>query len=231
MSVTKQLYQLHEVDQEIKSSEQILRQLTGKLGESQALAEARAELTREHQYLAELEGRQHTVEWETDGIVDKLTSTEENLYSGQVKNPKELTNLQHEIDGLKMRRNQLEDKSLEIMDQIEHATAKATTISSQLKKLESEWHSQQKKLSTEIERFTTVLGNLEHRRQLLSTDIDHQVIELYQKLRNEKGTAIAKVEQGICSGCRISLPTTDLQRVRSGSVVQCSSCGRILFLA
>ena len=40
----------------------------------------------------------------------------------------------------------------------------------------------------------------------------------------------ARVEQGICRGCRISLPTTDLQQARSGKLVQCSSCGRILFL-
>jgi len=36
---------------------------------------------------------------------------------------------------------------------------------------------------------------------------------------------------GICQGCRITLPNTDLQRARGGGVVRCSSCGRIIFLA
>ena len=51
------------------------------------------------------------------------------------------------------------------------------------------------------------------------------------KLKKQKGTAVAKVEQGVCCGCRISLPSTELQRARSDSLVRCSSCGRILFLA
>ncbi|MFC2072406.1 C4-type zinc ribbon domain-containing protein, partial [Chloroflexota bacterium] len=52
-----------------------------------------------------------------------------------------------------------------------------------------------------------------------------------QALKKQKGTAIANVEQGICRGCRILLPITELQRARSSSLVRCSSCGRILFLA
>ncbi|MDI6814491.1 MAG: hypothetical protein QMC90_00160 [Dehalococcoidales bacterium] len=41
----------------------------------------------------------------------------------------------------------------------------------------------------------------------------------------QRGTAVAKVEQGLCRGCRISLSTAKLQQARSGSLVQCSSCG------
>ncbi|MEE8619379.1 MAG: C4-type zinc ribbon domain-containing protein [Dehalococcoidales bacterium] len=35
----------------------------------------------------------------------------------------------------------------------------------------------------------------------------------------------------MCRGCRISLSAAELQQARSGSLVQCSNCGRILFLA
>ncbi|MFC1940720.1 zinc ribbon domain-containing protein, partial [Chloroflexota bacterium] len=77
----------------------------------------------------------------------------------------------------------------------------------------------------------TKLASLKHKRQQLVSEIDPQVIETYQLLRKHKGTAVAKVTEGICRGCRISLPVTELQQVRSGSLVRCSSCGRILFLA
>ena len=231
MGVTKQLYQLQEVDLELESNEQALRQLLSQLGESQAVVRTQAKLASEQQHLGELGRQQQSAEWEMDDLVDKLTAAEEQLYSGSVKNPKELTSLQHEVDGLKARRSQLEDKVLEIMNRFELATANVATISDELKRLEAEWHSQQQQLSTEIEQLKTTLSNLEQERQLLSAEIDSQVIELYHELRKQKGTAVAKVEQGICRGCRISLPTTDLQRVRSGSLVQCSSCGRILFLA
>lgn len=231
MGVAKQLYQLQEVDLELESNEQALKQITSQLGESQEVVRVRNRLTLESQRLEELGRQQHSLEWEVDDIVTKLTAAEEKLYSGSVGNPKELTNLQHEVDGLKLRRGQLEDKALDIMDQVELTTASVATISSELKTLEAKWHSQQQQLSTDMEQLKAILSNLKHKRQLLSAEIDPEVVELYHELKKQKRTAVAKVEQGICRGCRISLSATELQRARSGSLTQCSSCGRILFLA
>jgi predicted nucleic acid-binding Zn-ribbon protein len=231
MSVVKQLYQLQEVELEIESNEQALAQIASQLGESQAVVRARTKLKLEQQHLEELRRQQHAAEWEIEDLVSKLTTAEGKLYSGRIKNPKELTNLQHEVDGLRVRRDQLEDKALAIMDRVELSTTSVDTLSNELKTLEAEWHSQQQQLSTNMEQLKTTLSDLKHKRQLLSVKIDPQAIELYQGLKKQRRQAVAKVEQGICRGCRISLPTTELQRARGDSLVQCSSCGRILFLA
>jgi len=231
MGVAKQLYQLQEVDLEIESNERALSQIASQLGESQAVVRTQNQLELEQQRLEELRRKQHSAEWEIEDLVTKLTAAEETLFSGRIKNPKELTNLQHEVDGLKARRDQLEDRTLEIMDQVERSETSVARISNQLETLKAEWHCQQQQLSGELEKLKAILSDLGHKRQLLSDEIDPQAIEFYQELRKEKGTAVARVEQGICRGCRISLPTTELQQVRSGNLVQCSSCGRILFLA
>jgi len=231
MGVAKQLYQLQEVDLEIESNERALSQIASQLGESQAVVRTQNQLELEQQRLEELRRKQHSAEWEIEDLVTKLTAAEETLFSGRIKNPKELTNLQHEVDALKARRDQLEDRTLEIMDQVERSETSVARISNQLETLKAEWHRQQQQLSDELEKLKAILSDLGHKRQLLSDEIDPQAIEFYQELRKEKGTAVARVEQGICRGCRISLPTTELQQVRSGNLVQCSSCGRILFLA
>ena len=229
--MAKQLYQLQEIDLELKSKEQVLRQIASQLGESQALVRMRDKLELERQHLEELKRQQHSLEWEIDDLVTKLTTAEEKLYGGRISNPKELTSLQHEVDGLKARRNQLEDELLEIMDQVEVATLSVATLSNELKTMETEWDSQQQRLSAEMEQLKTTLSDLEHKWELLSARFDSQAVELYQKLKKQKGEAIAKVEQGVCQGCRISLTTIEMQRARSSSLVQCSSCGRILFVA
>ena len=231
MSVVKQLYQLQEVDLEIESSERALSQIVSQLGESQVVVSTQNQLQLEQQRLEELRHGQHSAEWEIDDLVTKLKANEETLFSGRIKNPKELTNLQHEVDALKAKRDQLEEKALEIMDQVELCEASVARISSQLETLKAEWQHQQQQLSKDLERVKAILSDLRHKRQLLSSEIGPQAIEFYQQLRKEKGTAVARVEQGICCGCRISLPTTELQRARSDTLVQCSSCGRILFLA
>ncbi len=231
MSIAKQLFQLQEVDLELESTEQAIRQVTGQLGESEAMVKAKNKLAAEHQHLDELRHQQRSLEWETDDLTSKLSMVEEKLYSGQTRNPKELTNLQQEADMMKANRNQLEDKVLGVMDQVEHAAKSLAVIENEFKVLETEWRNQQQQLSANLERLKTALSNLQQKRQQQAKEIESEVIGIYQELKRQRGTAVARVEQGICRGCRISLPVTELQRARSGSLVRCSSCVRILYLA
>jgi predicted nucleic acid-binding Zn-ribbon protein len=231
MGVAKQLYQLQQVDLELESNEQALKQLTLQLGESPTVLQAQAEFEMENQHLEQLRHQLHTTEWELEDIEGKTTKAEEELYSGRIKNPKELANLQHEVDNLKARRDQIEEKTLGLLDQIEAAETSATKKGSSLKELEATWHRQQQQLSVKIEQLRDIITGLTHKQQLMSAEIEPHTVEFYQDLKGKKGQAVARVAQGICHGCRISLSTTELQRVKTGNPVQCSSCGRILFLA
>jgi predicted nucleic acid-binding Zn-ribbon protein len=231
MTVAKQLYRLQEVDLEIESGGRALKEVKSQLGESQAVIKTRKELELEQKKLEDLSHQQHSAEWEIDDINTKLAAAEEQLFSGKVKNPKELTNLQHEVEAFKTRRDKLEEKALEIIDRVEQSEARVAKIKSELDKLTAEWQRQQKQLNDEMKRLEATLAELKEKRQRLAGEIDSDAFEFYQSLRKGKGIAVARVEQGICRGCRISLPTTDLQQARSGKIVQCSSCGRILFLA
>jgi len=230
MNISKQLYQLQELDLETEANEHALSQIAHQIGESQVVAKAQTKFARSQEHLEELKRKQHSAEWEINDLVDKLTTAENKLYSGTVKNPKELTSLQHEVDVLKSRRNQLEDETLETMDQVELATTSVTTLENELKRLKVDWNSQQQQLSADMDQLKTTLSDLKHKRQQLSAKIDPSIVEFYQELKKQKGTGVAKIEQGICCGCRISLSTAELQQARSGTLVKCSSCGRILFL-
>ncbi len=97
MGIAKPLYQRQEVELEIESNEQALAQIASQLGESQAVVRTQAKLKSEQQQLEELGRQQHSAEWEIEDLVNKLTPAEDKLYSGRIKNPKELANLQHEV--------------------------------------------------------------------------------------------------------------------------------------
>lgn len=231
MSVASQLYQLQEVDTELESDEQAVNQISRQLGDNKTVTEAQSSLSTERQHLAELTRQQRSLEWEIDDLTSKLTTIEEKLYSGRVRNPKELADLQHESEGLKARRAHLEDKALETMEQVELAARIVTDMDSELKRLESEWQSQQKQLSADLEKLKAAIANLRQKRQLLAAGIDPQVLAIYQEVKKQRGTAVARVEQGLCRGCRIMLPVTEFQRAKTGALVRCGSCGRILYLA
>ncbi len=231
MNITKQLYQLQEVDLELESNEQARKQKASQLGESLEVVRARTELSSQRQHLEELKRQQLSTEWEIDDLTSKITTLEQKLYGGSIGNPKELASLQHEVEGFKARRNQLEDRALEIMEQVELSKARVTNVSGELKRLEAEWQREQEHLTIDIEQLKTTLSGLEHKRRLMLAKVDPQIINLYQELKGQKSTAVARVDQGTCCGCQISLSTSELQRVRRGSLVRCGSCGRILFLA
>ena len=230
MGIAKQLYQLQEVDLEIESAEQSLEQMLSRLGDNQVVVRAQAGLASAQQKLDELLHQQHSMESEIDDLVSKIKTVEEQLFSGRVNNPKELTNLQHEANILKGKRDQVENGVLEIMSQVEMAEAGVTATGSEMEKLETEWQEQQKQLSADIEKLKGDLSELGRKRQIISNEIDPGSVGAYDKLRKQKGQAVARVEQGICRGCRIALSSSELQQARSGDLVQCSTCGRIIFL-
>ena len=229
MTIARQLYQLQEFDLEIESDEQAMNQMVSQLGENQAVVSAQQNLASEQKQFDELMYRQRSAEREIDDLANKLKTAEEQLYGGKINNPKELSNLKHEVDLLKAKRDQIESGALEIMDRAEMVEAGVAEAGSELKKLETEWGNQQQQLSADIEALKSKLAELSRKRQTMATEIEAPALEVYDKLRKRRGQAVARVEQGICHGCRISLPFSDLQQVRSGNLVQCSSCGRILY--
>ena len=231
MGMARQLYQLQVIEIDIESKEQALAKCLGQLGESQVVAETKAMLLGAQESLEKLKNEQHSAEWEIEDLETKLSAAKESLYSGRIKNPKELSSLQHEVEGLNTIHDQMEEKVLEIMEQVELATAELDSLSNKLKALEEEWHKEQQSLSAEIEQLKSSLSELKNERQKALGSIDAETVDCYNQLRKQKGLAVARIEQGICGICRISLPVTDLQQARSGNLVQCSSCGRILFQA
>jgi predicted nucleic acid-binding Zn-ribbon protein len=231
METTRQLYQLQELDTEIEQAEQALTQKTSQLGNRETLDAARQKATSSQKQLDDLKHQRRDAEGQVDDVLYKIKTAEQQLYGGKVTNPKELSSLQHEINTLKSRNDDLENKALGIIDLVETAEKSVAAVSSEYKIFEEEWHRQQKQLAGEIEQLKASLAELKPEREQVAGQIDVPVIALYAKLRQQKKQAVARVEQGICRACRISLSANSLQRARSGQPVQCSSCGRILYIS
>ena len=231
MSIARDLYQLQEVDTALEANLQAQKKVSAQIEESELVLKAKAKLDEELKNLERLAAQQKSTEWEIDDLTDKIKDTEKKLYGGKIFNSKELGSLQQETDELKKRRSGLEDKSLGLMDELE-ALRKAIDFSKEeLAKLQAQWQAQQKQFVVELMQLKAAQAVHETNRQQIAALIDAEALAIYQELRKRKGLAVAKVEQGICQGCRITLPNTDLQRAKGGGVVRCSSCGRIIFLA
>ncbi len=233
MSKGRQLYELQEVDLEIEAKNEALSNVQSRLGQSQALDEARANLATQKNCVDELNASQRAGEWEVEDLRTKAAGIEQKLYGGTLKNPKELSSLQEQAEHFKKRRREEEDKVLDIMTEVEAAQTSMAMISQKVESLEKSWKEEQAELSREQDRLSTNLANLEQKRKELGSRVDAASLRLYEELRTKKqGRAVAKVEQGMCQGCRIVLPVRELQRARaSQELVQCGSCERILYVS
>ncbi len=161
----------------------------------------------------------------------KRKKTQTALFSGNVKNPKELQDLQMESEALKRYIIQLEDEQLEAMIAHETAEENLRNAEQNLKEVKG----------ASIEENATLIGEQssleeEYQRLLREKDAVLQAISpktksLYNQLREKKrGTAVSTVSDGGCSICGQSLTPADLQSIRSSTrLVFCPSCGRILY--
>jgi len=230
MTLAKTLYDLQQIDLDIQKEQEILDDITCRLGENETLAKAKAEFLSEQEHVAEMEKQQRDEEWEIDDLRSNIAQLNDKLYGGKTKNPKELVSLEKEAEIFKSKMRQKEDNLLDLMADIETAQDKMKIDNERLKKLEAEWHQEQKALIQRQSEIKERLSDLNQQRLALASEITHQTLELYEGIKSRKGQAVVKVEQGRCQGCRLNLAMNELQRVRAGDLTQCSSCGRILCL-
>ena len=233
MSSAAQLNRLQEIDSEISAKEHALSEIEARLGDTEEIDEARQRLRECEEARKELDKRQREVEWEVDGLASKIEPLETKLYGGRIGNPKELAALQEDVESLKAHKREIEDQLLEVMSADEDAQHAHAEAQQTLEDLERRWQADRERLLGEQETVRAELAKLEENRREQSGVVDAGSARLYEALRSSRqGMAVAKVERGICQGCRITLPVSVLQKARSGAViVQCSSCERILYVS
>ena len=161
----------------------------------------------------------------------KIEQTEASLYSGTVKNPKELQDLQNEAISLKRYLETLEERQLEAMLEEEDAEAANQAALDELEKVQARLAQQNMALSTELADLNKELERLDAERQAALNPLDASLLAAYENLRQQRsGVAVAEVSEGTCAACGTTLTPSQNQNARSaGQIYNCPTCGRILF--
>lgn len=231
MSASLGLYRLQLVDSH-------LDEIRARLEEIRQTLENDAEIRQVKKQLAETEAMlklaQHTLK-QAEGEVDKqkikIEQSESNLYSGNVKNPKELQDLQNEVAALKRHLATLEDRQLEAMLEEETAEQANQAALDKLEQLKARLADQNQTLTAEQSELNKNLERLEAERQATLTPLAPDLLAVYDELRRQKrGLAIAAINDGACAACGTTLTPALNQSARSPSqICNCPTCGRILF--
>lgn len=223
---------LQEIDDEAAGLRASLDDVERRLAASPELQAAREQFGDADAALGRVRREQRRLEGEVESLSARINPEEKRLYDGSVRNPKELTNIQHEVENLKRHRGEFEDQLLEIMTQLEAAEARHATSEKELVRAEARREAETADLRQEAQRLQGLVTRADARRLAQQPKIVPRNLKLYEDVRRRKGgVAVARVSGGTCGGCRVSIPEAVRRRAFSGDeVAQCPNCERILYV-
>jgi predicted nucleic acid-binding Zn-ribbon protein len=232
MTLGADLYHLQSLDSEEDSVRGRLAEIAAALGESQQLVQARQTLEDTQAQVRKWAAQQRDLELEIQGLVDKSTRSEQRLYSGAVKNPKELADLQAEIAALKRRQLKLEDDLLDAMIERDEAESAQIQAEQQLGEIQTLWSIQQADLMAEQSELQERMAELAQERATVLPSIDASTLATYQNLRRRKaGLAVTQLNADACGACGVGISPNLKWQLREGEIVYCSNCERIIVRA
>ena len=233
MSNVRRLYELQEIDLAVRDNKKSIVDIEGKLQDDSTVVDAKAKLQEEEKRLSETRKTEKQLEWDVEEFSGKISEVDKQLYGGSVKNPKDLASLNEELEHFKQRRTIMEDGLLDLMTDLEERQSAFDVAKSGFEKAQGQWQENNGHLVEDRDRLNGEIAELQSKRDDMVPQLDKSDLAIYERLRKVKGgEAISRVEQGMCRGCRINLPTHTLQKVRGGQeLVYCTNCGRILYIS
>lgn len=229
MSQSQVLYDLQQIDSEIRAKKQRLGEVLRLQKEPAALVAARERAQEAAADLQQWQTQHKNLTLEIASVTDKAKRSEDRLYSGVVKNTKELTDLQNEVEALGRRRAALEDDALLIMMEIDERKAVKATADAVVDKLADEFTTASTSLRQEQQTLALHLNGLIEKRARQASMAQPALLKSYDDLgRQKNGLAVAGLRGSKCLGCRLTLSASVIRAADEGKIVHCENCGRFL---
>lgn len=225
------LYRLQEIDLSLLANRKRLKAIAASLANDVAVRTAQEQVEAAEATLKPLQTKQRDLELQIQSTQNKRKTTEQRLYSGNVKNPKELQDMQQEIESLKRWHSELEDRLLEVMVEMDDAQTLLETNQAELESVLASRESENADLFAEKRELEAANEELSAQREALAGQIEAASLERYETMRPKKGNRpMARMSgENSCGACGVRLNETMAKQVRQqDDLLLCPSCQRML---
>ncbi|HEX2040975.1 MAG TPA: C4-type zinc ribbon domain-containing protein [Acidimicrobiales bacterium] len=227
------------VVQELDTARDQLEHRRATLPERAELAAAEARLAVVDARVAEAQGRRDEIggresrlEQEVSRTESRIVEIEKRLYSGTVSASRELTAMSEEVDALKARRSSLEDDVLLAMEEAEPVDAELATLAEERAGVVADIERLRSAVGAAEEVIDADLATRRSEREAAAAGVPGDLLATYERLRAKLGgVGAARLVGPSCTGCHLTLPATELDRIKReppDTLVFCDQCGRIL---
>ncbi len=225
------LYQLQKLDSRLDFIHDRIFRINSILGSDARIRQAEEILAEKKKIHHELQIKLREIEEIIKEKRVKIEQSEASLYGGGIKNPKELQDVQKEIESIKSNILRIEDSQLEIMLDLEIAEKNVFSAEEELKSVTSCVFQEHSQLLAEKDALEKDMHKLTQEKNATAGQIKPEDLQLYENLRKKnKGIAVSIIDDNCCSACGVSLTPAECQAAKSpASLKFCSSCGRLLY--
>ncbi len=222
--------QLQKFDGNVEVAQQRLAELERWLSDRHELEALNAEAAAARAAATQSRGQLRERELELQSLEARIADLDQKLYSGRIRNPKELEGFEKESRMFKQNQDKLEESVLKLMETSDRAQAEALQLEKQLQDMEASRQQSEGRWQHELAELRERLSGWQDQLRALRSQADGDELALYDRLRRTRGgLAVAPVRGDKCGACGIGLSSHALERVRDGqSLAQCDNCGRIL---
>jgi uncharacterized protein len=181
---------------------------------------------------SDLKREQVKAEADVEQVRARIDRDRNRLDSGMVNSPRELENLQSEVQSLHRRQSDLEEVVLDVMERLETAQSTLTAATAEREQLATELTSVSAARDAALAELGEQSVKASDRRVEVGSAIPADLLDLYDKLRAQHGgVGAAALRLRRCQGCNLTLNTVDLNAIRAApddEVLRCEECRRIL---
>jgi predicted nucleic acid-binding Zn-ribbon protein len=180
----------------------------------------------------EVAGNEQRLADEAQRLGAQAGAAEARLYSGEVSSPRELQALQADVDQLRRHQREVEDRQLSAMEQREPVDATLVVLDADRDGLESEAAALERALETREQELDEAAAAERVARDEIAGSLDAGLVSEYEQRRQRgNGVGVARLSGMTCQGCHLSIPATEVDRIRKagdGAFAFCDNCGCIL---
>ena len=180
----------------------------------------------------DLKREQAKADADVEQVRSRIGRDRTRLDAGQVSSPRELENLQSEIESLLRRQSDLEDVELDVMERLEAAQGRLKEAGAERVSVATDLQAVTARRDTAVAEIAGQSAQAAERRAVVAAEEPVELLDLYERLRVQHGgVGAAALRRGQCQGCHQTLNAGDLAVIRAAApddVVRCEECRRIL---
>ncbi len=224
------LIELQRVEMEIVQAE---RQIAGlnaaTIDLDHRLAEKKGAVEAEQAGMEDLKKAYREMESESAVNDERVAKSDAKLR--EVKTNKEYQSILKEIDDLRSRRSDIEDRMLAQLESIDAAEAAHKGNVANLSRLVQSSQADRQSIAARVQDQQAAIAQLNRQKELIGAEADPKILAVMSDVKQKvRGPAVVAAEHEICTGCHMNIPAqlyNELQRC--DTLRFCPHCHRIIY--